>query len=241
MLLVALTTLTTLPPVPPRGEVRRAGLASVLEGLRFLGTRPNVRMTFLLDLSAMVLAMPRVLFPALGALYLGGGAQTVGILAAAMAVGSVLAGLFSGPLGRMRRQGLAVLVAVACWGLVIACFGLVLTQAQPGPGGSAGSLLWPAGGVLAFAGVADQISAVFRMTILQAATPDHLRGRLQGVFVIVVAGGPRLGDLLLGAVAEATSEPVTAVLGGLACVVAVVLLAGTWRGFARYDAHAPTP
>ena len=241
MLLVALTTLSTLPSIPPQGEVRRAGLASVLEGLRFLGTRPNVRMTFLLDLSAMVLAMPRVLFPALGALYLGGGARTVGILAAALAVGSVLAGLFSGPLGRVRRQGLAVLIAVACWGLVIAGFGLVVTQARPGPDGSAGALLWPAVGVLAFAGVADQISAVFRMTILQAATPDQLRGRLQGVFVIVVAGGPRLGDLLLGSVAEATNEPLTAVIGGVACVLAVLLLATIWRGFARYDANAPSP
>ena len=241
MLVIALTTLLSLPPIPPEGEVRRAGLASVLEGLRFLGTRPNVRMTFLLDLSAMVLAMPRVLFPALGAVHLGGGAQTVGILSAAFAVGSVLAGLFSGPLGQVRRQGLAVIVAVACWGLVVCCFGLVVLQAEPGPGGGAGPLLWPSVGVLAFAGVADQISAVFRMTILQSATPDNLRGRLQGVFIIVVAGGPRLGDLLLGSVAVAVGEPLTAVIGGLACILSVVLLSSIWRGFARYDAQHPTP
>lgn len=238
----ALLTLLALPPLPPQGEVRRAGLTAVWEGLRFLRTRPNLRMTFFVDLAAMILAMPRVLFPALGATVFGGGATTVGILVAAIAVGSILAGLFSGPLGQIRRQGFAVLAAVVTWGVAIFSFGLVASLAPgPPPDGSAHPVLWLAVACLMVAGAADAVSAVFRHTILQAATPDRLRGRLQGVFIVVVAGGPHLSDLLLGSVAQLTSEATTAVVGGLACVAAVLLLGWRQPGFARYDARNPTP
>lgn len=242
MLALALVTLVALPPLPPEGEVRRAGFASMLEGLRFLRTRPNVRMTFFVDMAAMVLAMPRVLFPALGAVVLGGGATTVGVLLAAIAVGSFLGGLFSGPLGHVRRQGLAVLVAVACWGLAITAFGVVVA-ASPGPvaGGGAHWSLWPTAGCLVLAGSADAISAVFRQTILQAATPDHLRGRLQGIFIVVVAGGPRLGDVVLGGVAEVGTEALAAIGGGVACVLAVAALALLQPRFAKYDGRHPAP
>ena len=94
---------------------------------------------------------------------------------------------------------------------------------------------------MAFAGAADAVSAVFRTTILQSAAPDRMRGRLQGVFIVVVAGGPRLGELLGGSVAERIGEGWTAVLGGLACVVAIGLLALLQPGFLRYDARHPTP
>jgi ENTS family enterobactin (siderophore) exporter len=198
-------------------------------------------MTFIVDLAAMVLAMPRVLFPAIGAALIGGGATTVGILAAGVAAGSILAGVFSGLLGRVRRQGRAVLIAVIGWGLAITAFGvLVALSPGPAPGGGARWLLWPAVAFLALAGAADAVSAVFRMTILQAATPDAMRGRLQGVFIVVVAGGPRLGDLLLGGVAELSGEAFAAIAGGLACVVAVVALAVLQPRFARYDARDPS-
>ncbi len=241
LLIVALITLVALPPLPPQGDVRRSGLRSVLEGLSFLRTRPNVRMTFAVDLVAMVLAMPRVLFPAIGAALIGGGATTVGILAAGIAAGSIVAGVFSGPLGRIRRQGLAVLVSVAGWGLAIAGFGVLLAL-SPGPTSDGGArwTLWLAFAVLALAGAADAVSAVFRMTILQAATPDAMRGRLQGVFIVVVAGGPRLGDLLLGSVAELSGEAVAAIAGGLTCVVLVIGLAVLQPRFARYDAREPS-
>lgn len=241
-LLVALLTLLSLPSLPPTGEVRRAGVKSVLEGLRFLSTRPNVRMTFFVDLAAMILAMPRVLFPAIGAAVIGGDATTVGILVAGIAVGSGLAGLLSGPLGHVRRQGLAVLIAVICWGVAIAGFGVVVALA-PGasPGEGAHWILWPAVACLVVAGAADAVSAVFRTTILQSATPDHLRGRLQGVFTVVVAGGPYAGDLVLGTGAEFASEAVAAIVGGLACVAVVLALAARQTRFARYDAWHPTP
>jgi MFS family permease len=241
LLVVALTTLIALPPLPPEGDVRKSGLRSVLEGLAFLRTRPNVRMTFVVDLAAMILAMPRVLFPAIGAALLGGGATTVGILSAGIAGGSIAAGVLSGSLGQVRRQGLAVLVSVAGWGLAITGFGVVVALAPSPPAdGSAGWVLWPAVGFLVLAGAADAVSAVFRMTILQAATPDNMRGRLQGVFIVVVAGGPRLGDLLLGSVAELSGEALAAIGGGIACVLVVIALGVLQPRFARYDAREPT-
>ena len=241
LLATALLTLRGLPPVPPEGEVRRAGLGSVLEGLRFMRTRPDLRMAYFADLAAMILAMPRVLFPAIGAVVIGGGATTVGILAAAIAGGSLAAGLLSGPLGRVRRQGLAVLVAVVAWGSAIAAFGVTVALTPgPAPGGAAHWMLWPAVGCLVVAGAADAVSAVFRNTILQTATPDHLRGRLQGVYIVVVAGGPYLGDLLLGTAGQVTTEAVAAIGGGLACVVLVVVLGVLRPAFARYDARNPT-
>lgn len=241
--LAALTGIWRLPPLPPQGEPRRAGLRSVLEGLRFLGTRPNVRMTFLVDLAAMVLAQPRALFPAIGTLVLGGGATTAGALMSAIAVGSIGSTVLSGPLGHVRRQGVAVLACVAGWGLAVVGFGVVclLAVARGHPAGSASWLVWPAMLALALSGAADAVSAVFRTTILQSATPDSLRGRLQGVFIVVVAGGPRLGDLVAGGAGTLLGEPAAALAGGVACVVAVVALARWQPRFARYDAAHPEP
>jgi MFS family permease len=243
----ALWALFRLPAMPPEGEVRRAGLASVLEGFRFLGTRPNIRMTFLVDLAAMVMAQPRALLPAIGAVLIGGGELTVGILLAAVALGAVLAGLFSGPLGHIHRQGLAVLWSIAGWGASISAFGMVVVMAGASSGTadtSGGDLtLWiiPAAVCLLLAGIADSVSAVFRSTILQSATPDAMRGRLQGVFVVVVAGGPRMGDMVAGSAAQWLGEGWTAVWGGLVCILLVVLLTTLQPRFARYDSRTPEP
>jgi MFS family permease len=211
----------------------------VLDGLAFLTTRPNVRMTFVADICAMLLAQPRVLFPAAGAVIFGGGARTVGALSAAAAIGGIGAMFFSGRLGHVRRQGLAILVAIVGWGAAISGFGVAMLAA----GGvlSRGEALWFGLAAMAVAGGSDSVSAVFRTTILQAATPDHLRGRLQGVFIVVVAGGPRLGELAGGLVSSGIGEAMTAVVGGLACIAAIVLLARLQPGFVRYDARHPTP
>ncbi|MCC9195722.1 MFS transporter [Arthrobacter sp. zg-Y820] len=230
-----------LPPMPPEGEVQKAGLKSVLDGFRFLATRPNIRMTFLVDLAAMVMAQPRALLPAVGALLLGGGATTVGVLLAATAVGAFLAGLFSGPLGAVRRQGLAVLWSVAAWGLSVSAFGAVVVMAGRNEGDDPSAWLIPAAVAMGCAGIADSVSGVFRSTILQSATPDAMRGRLQGVFVVVVAGGPRLGDLVAGVDASFLGEGWAAVIGGLVCVVLVGVLARRQPRFARYDARHPEP
>src|SRR3954468_15021057 len=217
-----------LPAMPPPPGASRAGVASVLEGLRFLGPRKNLLMTFLVDINAMVFGMPRALFPAIGTTWFHGGAGTVGLLAAAPSVGALLGAATSGWAGHVRRQGLAVLVSVTVWGASIALFGFT-------------RLLWLALVLLAVAGAADMVSAIFRNTILQVATPDALRGRLQGVFIVVVTGGPRLGDFESGAVGTAFGSAVSVVSGGLACILGVAALAAAYPSFARYDARHPAP
>lgn len=224
----ALYAMWRLPPIAPEGDVRRAGLRSVLEGLGYLRTRPNVLMTFLVDLCAMVLAQPRALFPAIAAHVFDSGAKVVGVLQAAPAIGALLAALTSGWVGRVRRQGLVTMWAVVCWGASVAAFGL-------------SRALWLAVFFLALAGAADTISSVFRNTILQTATPDAMRGRLQGVFIVVVAGGPRMGDFVMGTLSTAVVETSAVVLGGALCILAVGVLSRRFPRFARYDARDPQP
>jgi MFS family permease len=220
--------------LPPEGVAPDAarGWRSVLEGLRFLKGKRNLQMSFYLDIVAMVFGMPRALFPAIATAWYGGSladvALIVGLLSAAPAVGSIVATVFSGPLGKVRRQGLAVVISICIWGGAIAVFGLV--RALPV------ALI-----LLAIAGGADSVSAIFRSTILQAATPDDYRGRLQGIFTVVVVGGPRLGDVEAGAVAEVFGETVSAVSGGLLCILFTGMLVAAVPAFLRYDAEHPVP
>ncbi|XNY99536.1 MFS transporter [Micrococcus luteus] len=247
--LAALYAVWRLPPLPPQPEEgksqepRRLGLSSVAEGFRFLGTRPNVRMTFLADIVAMATAFPRALLPAIGGVILGGGESAVGLLLAAMAAGSFLAGLFSGTFTRLHRHGLGTYVCILVWGAAVAAFGVVVwwgSSLHPDDG----RLAWALAGsavCMAVAGAADSVSAVFRTTILQSATPDRLRGRLQGVFVVVVAGGPRLGEMIQGGASTALGEGLTLIAGGVLCIIGVSLLMRAQPGFLRYDGRAPTP
>lgn len=236
----------SLPSLMPDGERRPLGLGSVLESLRFLRTAPNVRATFVWDLVAMIFGSPRVVFPAAGALVLGGGPVTVGILTASFAVGALLSGLFSGPLGGVRRQGRAVTLAIAVFGACTAFFGLVLlgTMLLSGPQPPSQPLVLAivlAGLALAGTGAADNVSAVFRTTILQTAAPDDVRGRMQGLFYVVVAGGPRVGDLLAGGIATLIALWAPPLLGGIVICAVMLILARTARGFMNYDAHHPVP
>lgn len=214
-----------LPPLPPGEGARRAGLASVVEGLRFVAGRPVVLMTFVADLIAMVFGTPAALFPALAYGVYGGGAGTAGLLYAAPAVGAVIVTLLGGAIARVHRHGLGVVLAIAVWGLAITLFGLTSTLGL-------GLVL------LAVAGAADTVSAVYRSTILQVATPPGMQGRLQAVFIVVVTGGPRLGDLEAGAVATAFSPRLSVVSGGLACLAGIGLLSLAVPAFLRYDARA---
>jgi MFS family permease len=207
------------------GRQPRAGLRSVVDGLQFIRTRPVLLMSFAVDLVAMVFAMPRALFPEVADTRFGG-AAAVGWLYAAIAIGSVVGGLLSGWIGRVRRQGRALVAAVVCWGLAVALSGLAHS-------------LWVATLLLAVAGAADLVSSVFRQTILQVYAPDEMRGRLQGVFTVVVTGGPRLGDLRAGATAALLGATVSWVAGGIACAAIVVVAAAAAPTFLRYDATAP--
>ncbi|KYK03214.1 MULTISPECIES: MFS transporter [unclassified Micrococcus] len=247
--LAALYAVWRLPSLPPqRAEAAaasgpRGGLASVVEGLRFLGSRPNLRMTFLADIVAMTTAFPRALLPAIGAMVLGGGEAAVGVLLAAMAAGAFLAGLFSAPFTRLHAQGWGVYVSILVWGAAVAAFGGVVWWAQSLPDGDPRLTLAFALAALCMAvgGAADSLSGVFRGSILQSATPDHLRGRLQGVFVVVVAGGPRLGELITGGASVGLGEGPTLLAGGVLCMLGVSALMRWQPGFLRYDARNPTP
>jgi len=222
---VALYAALRLPPLPPIGHTTTPGLRSVVDGLAFIATRPVLLLSFAVDIAAMVLAMPRALFPETAAQL--GGRGAVGWLYAAIAIGAVLAGLSSGWIGRVRRQGVALVVAVIAWGLAVAAAGLARS-------------LWPMVLLLAVAGAADLVSAVYRQTILQTYAPDEMRGRMQGVFIVVVAGGPRLGDLRAGATAAAFGVTVSWVGGALLATV-LVSLALLVPSLRRYDARAPHP
>jgi MFS family permease len=229
----AMYRLPSLPPiVAPGAERPRAGWASVKEGFAFLKGKRNLQMTFYQDIVAMVFGMPRALFPAIAAQWYGGTTQeialTLGLLSAAPAAGALVSGVLSGPLGHVRWQGRAIVVSIMVWGAAIAAFGLVRWLPL--------ALL-----LLAVAGAADNVSAVFRTTILQAATPDEYRGRLQGVFTVVVAGGPRLGDVEAGTVAALAGETVSVVSGGLACIAGSAILVAKSPQFWRYDGRHPIP
>lgn len=229
----AMWRLPSLPPILIPGDARpRAGWGAVKEGFVFLKGKRNLQMSFYEDIIAMVFGMPRALFPAIAALWYGGSmrevATVLGFLAAAPAVGALLSSIFSGRLGLVRAQGRWVVISIVVWGSAIAAFGLVRWLPL--------ALLF-----LIIAGAADCVSAIFRTTILQAATPDEYRGRLQGVFTVVVAGGPRLGDVEAGAVAALAGEAFAVVSGGVACVVLALGLSRAVPSFWRYDARHPIP
>ena len=216
-----------LPAIPPLGAKVKPGLRAVLEGLAFIANRPVLLMSFVVDIAAMVLAMPRALFPEI-AVDRFHDVGAVGWLFAAVAIGSVLAGLASGWIGRVRRQGLALILAVIGWGVAVALAGLAHS-------------LWLAVALLAVGGAADLVSAVYRQTILQTYAPDEMRGRLQGVFTVVVAGGPRLGDLRAGVTAAWVGATASWVGGGIACVVLVVILAIRFPALRHYRTDTPAP
>lgn len=208
----AAVTMAGIGSLRPEGGGRPVSLASIGEGLRYLRGERLIQSTFIIDLNAMVFGMPRALFPALGTGLFAGDAVTVGLLYAAPGVGALLAALTSGWVGAVSRGGRVVVAAVVVWGVAIAIFGLI-------------PFLPLALALLAAAGAADVISAVFRSTILQLTLPDALRGRLSAIHTAVVGGGPRLGDLESGAVAAWTSIRFSVVSGGVACVIGALAIA----------------
>jgi MFS family permease len=225
-----------LAPMPPTNGGNGSsgyGFAAVLDGFRYLAGNRVVLMSFVVDLIAMILGMPRALFPQMAHESFGGpveGGTTMALLAAAMSMGAVAGGVFSGWFPRIRRHGLAVVISVTVWGVAMIGFGVSGGLAH----GHAGSLLWIALVFLAIGGAADMVSAAFRSTILQQVASDELRGRLQGVFTVVVAGGPRLADAVHGAAAAAVGTTLAAAGGGGLVVIGVVVAAMAVPAFIRY-------
>ncbi|MCW2516794.1 MAG: transporter permease [Mycobacterium sp.] len=233
--IVATFQLAKMPPTGTAQGSAKWGFAAVLDGFRYLAGNRVVLMSFVVDLIAMIFGMPRALFPQMAHESFGGpveGGSAMAYLSAAIAVGAVAGGIFSGWLPRIQRQGLAVVVAIVVWGVAMVGFGLAAGFAN----GHAGALLWIALAFLAIGGAADMVSSAFRSTILQQAASDDLRGRLQGVFTVVVAGGPRLADAVHGASAAVVGTTVAAAGGGGLVVVGVVIAALLVPAFVRYRA-----
>jgi len=242
LFVAAFTGVLTLPPIKPEGATGFKGIAGIVEGLRFLRGAANIRLSFLVDIIAMTFGMPRVILPAVGALVIGGGAVTVGILSAAFAAGTLLVGVFSGRLGGVRWHGRAIRNAIMAFGGFVLAFGVVLLLTGNRPDAPLNVAALIASCILlAGAGGADQVSAVFRSTMLQAAAPDNMRGRVQGVFIVVVTGGPRIGDAYVGLVAATALLWLPSLLGGVLIIGLVFLLVRHYRGFYNYDALNPVP
>ena len=217
---VAFAVFLGIAPSPPVAGTGGTAMQSLIAGLRFLRGHGVIISVFAIDLSAMVFGMPRALFPAL-ADRLGGGPVLYGLLLSSVAAGAFVASLGSGWTSRVRRQGRALLVAVAVWGVCIAAAGLTLQTV----------LVLT---LFACAGGADMISAVFRSSIAANLTPDSMRGRVSGVEFAVYAGGPVLGDVESGVVGGLAGVPFAIVSGGIACVIVAAVFAARVRGLTGY-------
>jgi len=190
------------------------------------------------DLIAMVFGMPRALFPEIAHLDFGGPAEggiEFALLFAAIPAGAVLGGVLSGWVSGITRQGLAVVVCIVVWGLAMTGFGAAVLLADHWRT----PMLVAAIAMLMVGGTADIASAAFRSTMLQDAADDTMRGRLQGVFIVVVAGGPRIADTAHGQVAEVAGAGATAAGGGVLVVIGVVVAALWGRAFVRYRVTVP--
>ncbi|MFI5879370.1 MFS transporter [Streptomyces sp. NPDC051554] len=224
-LCVTLWAVVKLPSLPPLESAtpRRAGWREVAAGFRYISLHKVLLLSFLADIIAMVFGMPRALFPQLAAQTYApyGEGLALGMLFAAIPIGAVVGGLFSGTFSRARRHGLMVIGAVVAWGAAITGFGL-------------SSNLWIGVAFLAAAGVADMVSMVFRGAILLSAATDEMRGRMQGVFTVVVAGGPRLADVLHGTAGSALGTRTAVAGGGILVIVIMLALAAAVPALRRY-------
>ena len=218
---IAIVALLSMKPIPPTGGGTRPGLRSVVEGLRYLKQKKAIQGAFLIDINATVFGVPRALFPEMGLSVFGGSEATVGLLFAAPGFGALIAAATSGWVGGVSKAGRATTISVFIWGVAIAAFGFSSSLSL--------ALIF-----LAIAGGADAISSVFRATIVQLSTPDHLRGRLSGLKIAAVAGGPRLGDAEAGLAARGLGPSVAAWSGGLASAVGAIAIARWFPAFYRW-------
>ncbi len=225
--LISLGFLAMMRASPPPADADAPSLKSIAEGLRYAGSRPELLGTYLVDINAMLFGMPQALFPAIAAGY--GGAEVLGLMLAAPAVGSLLVALFSGWTKHVHRHGRAVALAACGWGLAIIAFGFA-------------DVLWLALACLAVAGGMDAVSGLFRSVIWNETIPDRLRGRLAGVEMISHTSGPTLGNFEAGVVASFAGVRTSIVSGGVMCVVGtgviLAFLPALWRYDARHEVKA---
>lgn len=238
-LLATLSAVVRLPRLPVvDAATGTPGLRSVIEGFTYLRGHPVLLMSFLVDLIAMVFGMPRALFPEIAHVSFSGpdeGGLVFALLFAAIPAGAVIGGVFSGWVSRVERQGYAVIVAILVWGFAMAGFGVAVGLAEHGVHLMLGVALV----MLVIGGAADMVSAAFRTSMLQSAADDAVRGRLQGIFLVVVAGGPRVADVAHGASAAVVGAAAAAAGGGVLVVMGTVVAAIAVPSFIRYRVTRP--
>ncbi|MGY0388403.1 MFS transporter [Nocardioides sp. WG-D5] len=240
-LFATLYAVVLLPRIPVEGAGSKVpGLRSVWDGFAYLRHQPVLLMSFVVDLIAMVFAMPRALFPQIAHESFGGpseGGIAFALLFAAIPAGAVIGGIFSGWVSRIEAQGRVVMWCIAVWALGITLFGLTVTFADHF------TALMLGLGVLFMmvAGAADVASAAIRMSILQSAADDNVRGRLQGVFTVVVAGGPRVADVLHGGAAAVVGTAIATTGGGLLNLLGIALCALLVPSFLAYRVNRTAP
>lgn len=206
----------------------RSGLALTLEGLAFIRRTPVLCGAFLADVNATFFGLPVSLFPAINAERFGGNPRTLGLFMTAIGVGGLVSAVFAGPLKHATRHGLVMLACVAVWGGGFALFAVAPS-------------LWLTLLALAIAGLADTFTVIVRGIIVQEATPDEFRGRVNAADFLVGAGGGELGSLEAGLVGSWTTPVISALSGGLLTVLGVVAIAAAMPGFRRYRSPAPAP
>jgi MFS family permease len=206
----------------PAHERAELSLAAAMDGLRFVFSRPLIRSTMLLDFFATFFSSATALLPIFAQDILKVGAQGYGWLYAAPSVGAMIAGAAMVRVAdRIEHRGRVLLWAVGAYGLATVVFGFSRTF-----------LLTFA--CLALTGAADTVSMVLRNVIRQLATPDRMRGRMTGVNMVFFMGGPQLGELEAGLVAQAWSAPVSVVTGGIGCLIATAWTAWRTPALRRY-------
>jgi len=221
--LFSLWSVWSLPPLPAADDARRASFRSIVDGFRWVVRHRPVLGIFLVDSNVMLFGMPSALFPAIGLDVLGGDSKTVGFLYGAPYAGALLATVTSGWVLHARRHGLIVCIAASVWGVAIAAFGFAES-------------LWLALVLLAIAGAADYVSAIFRSVMVQTVTPDSMRGRVAGIEFMQVAAAPTVGNVEAGVLASLTSIRFSVVSGGVLSVLGTAVVALAIPSLLRYDA-----
>lgn len=219
--ILALVDMRDLPTVP-RHERTDVSVRSIAEGVRFVFREPLIRSSMLLDFFATFFSSATALLPIFAQDILRVGPAGYGWLYAAPSVGAVLAGVTMVPvLDRLERRGAILVVAVLAYGAATVAFGFSTS-------------FWLAFAALAMTGMADTVSMVLRNIIRQMNTPDQLRGRMIGVNMVFFMGGPQLGELEAGLVANWWGAPASVVSGGLGCLIATLAVAWATPALRRY-------
>jgi MFS family permease len=218
---VSLLALSAIRAVPPPSDARAPGLASIVEGLAYAASRPELIGTYVVDFVAVSLAMPVAVFPALASQW--GGSNAAGYLYSAVSAGALTVTLLSGWTSKVERRGAAVVIAAGLWGAAVAALGYARS-------------LPVALVCLALAGAADMVSGLFRMTIWNETIPSGLRGRMAGIEQIAYSSGPLLGNARAGLMAQRFGLARAVTWGGLACVACVAACVPLLPAFWSYRA-----